>query len=261
MSKGKIMKKGILIVSFGSSYEDTRKKCIESIENLVIKEFPMHDVRRAFTSNMIIKKLKNRDKIHVDTPQEALKSMVDDGIEEIIVQPLHVIPGFEYDKVKSAVRLVEQNHKVKISLGVPLLFEEHHFDELIKSIIHNLPKFKKDEGIIMMGHGTEHHANACYSMLQSKISKIRPDVFIANVEGYPTLEDIMSDVIQYKHITLQPLMLVAGDHAINDMAGDEESFKTDLEKECINVTCVLKGLGELDAVRKIFVNRVDEMFS
>lgn len=253
------MKKGILIVSFGSSYEDTRKKCIESIENLVMEQFPTHDVRRAFTSNMIIKKLKTRDKIHVNTPQEALQSMVSDGMDEIIVQPLHIIPGFEYDKVKSAVLLVEQNHKVKISLGLPLLFEEHHYDELINSIIQNLPSCKENEGIIMMGHGTEHYANACYSMLQSKISKIRSDVFIANVEGYPMLEDIMSDVIHYKHLTLQPLMLVAGDHAINDMAGDEESFKTDLETECINVSCVLKGLGELDDVRKIFVNRVVEM--
>lgn len=254
------MKKGILVVSFGTSYEATRKKCIESIEKKIEESYSDYQVRRAFTSNMIIKKLKERDDIHVDTPLEALEKMVDSGMEEIYVQPLHIIPGYEYEKVRNAVIRMRHRTKVKISLGLPLLYEERHYDEVIDGLLNTLPEEKEHEGILLMGHGTEHFANACYSMLQNKIKDRRDDILLANVEGYPEIDHVIHKIENtYKKMTLIPLMMVAGDHAINDMAGEEDSYRTLLEEKHIQVNCLLKGLGEREEIQHIFVQRIAEM--
>lgn len=254
------MKKGIIVASFGTSYPETRKKCIESIENKITEKYPEYEVKRAFTSFRIIKKLKERDGIHIDTPSEALDKMIQSGIKEIHVQPLHIIPGFEYEKVKHAVIMANHKEGVKVTIGSPLLNQEEHYDQVIDALIKKLPKEKDSEAFIFMGHGTEHFANACYSMLQNKLSDIRNDIYIANVEGYPEIDHIVTKVAdKYKKITLLPLMLVAGDHAINDMAGeDEDSFKSILEEEGIEVTCILKGLGENEDIQNVFVSRIEE---
>ena len=253
------MKKGILVVSFGTSYKETREKCIESIENKIEKVYSGYTVKRAFTSNFIIKKLKERDGIHVDNPMEALEKMIELGIDEIHVQPLHIIPGIEYEKVKEAVILIKHKSNVKISIDSPLLNEENHYDEVIDALINRLPEQIKNEGILLMGHGTEHFANACYSMLQNKINDRRKDIFIANVEGYPEIDNIIKKITNnYAKILLMPLMIVAGDHANNDMAGDEDSYKTKLEDEGIEVSYILEGLGQNEMIQDIFINRIAE---
>lgn len=251
------MKKGIVVVSFGTSFESVRKKCIEPTEALIKEKYPECKVVRAFTSNMIIKKLKTRDGITIFTPGEAILSLVEEGISEIHVQPLHIIPGFEYEKVKKAVAIANHNKGIEVTLGEPLLYRENHYDELIGAMADRMPLEKDGHAIVFMGHGTEHFANACYIQIQAKFNDVRDDVFIANVEGYPELDHIIDKLTIYKHITLMPLMLVAGDHAINDMAGDEEdSFKSILESHGIEVTCLLEGLGENSKVREIFANRI-----
>lgn len=253
------MKKGILVASFGTSFPDVRKRCIESIEMAIAKAYPDHDVRRAFTSNMIIKKLKNRDNLHIDTPKEALNKMIADGVTEIHVQPLHVIPGFEYEKVQRAVRLANHQAGVKVSIGMPLLSKEHHYDEMVDAILNRLGDEKEGTGIVLMGHGTEHHANACYSMLQAKFNDRRSDIHIANVEGYPELDHIEERLEKYDNITLMPLMIVAGDHAMNDMAGDEEdSYKSVLNEAGKSVECILEGLGEMTMIQESFVKRIEK---
>jgi len=255
------MKKGILVVSFGTSYEETRKKCIESIENKITETFKDYTVRRAFTSNMIIKKMKSVYQMDVDTPELGLERMIQDGITDITVQPLHIIPGFEYEKIKSAV--AKANHKtgVQVKLGDPLLNTIENYHETIAALNTQMPSENEREAVLFMGHGTEHHANACYSLLQRLFDDQRKDVLIANVEGYPELDDIMPKIKgNYDKLTLMPLMLVAGDHSQNDMAGDDEdSFKSVIEAEGIKVECVLKGLGENDEIRDIFVRRIQEM--
>jgi len=254
------MEKGIIVVSFGTSYKETREKCIESIENQIRDTFKDHKVVRAFTSNFIIKKLKERDGIHVDTIHEAIEALKVDGIKEIYVQPLHVIPGFEYEKVQMAVKMANHDKETTVKLGMPLFNEEHDYDEVISAINESLPKTGDGEGVVLMGHGTEHFANACYSMLQAKYRDVRQNVHIANVEGYPELDHILDSLKQYKKITLMPLMIVAGDHAQNDMAGDEEdSFKSILEDEGIEVECILEGLGENKGIQKIFAGRVEAL--
>ncbi|MEA1974642.1 MAG: sirohydrochlorin cobaltochelatase [Bacillota bacterium] len=253
------MGKGILVVSFGTSYKETSKKCIESIENKIESVYVKYIVKRAFTSDFIIKKIKERDGICIDTPLEALEKMIVSGINEIHVQPLHIIPGFEYEKIKRAVVLVKHRHNVKITIGSPLLNREEHYDQVIEALINRLPNENDNEGIILMGHGTEHFSNACYSMLQNKINDKRKDILIANVEGYPEIENIMKKIKgKYLKILLMPLMIVAGDHANNDMAGDEDSYKTKLESQNIQVSYILEGLGQNEMIQDIFINRIAE---
>ncbi|MCK4257647.1 MAG: sirohydrochlorin cobaltochelatase [Halanaerobiales bacterium] len=254
------MKKGILVVSFGTSYEETRKRCIESIEEKVKETFKEYEVRRAFTSNMIIKKLKERDGLHIDTTMDALNRMVEDGFKEIIVQPLHIIPGLEYEKVKLAVAMIKHKKEINITLGHPLLYSIEDYHEVIEALEHQMPTRDHEHAVVLMGHGTEHFANACYSLLQRLFDDKKSHVFIGNVEGYPELKDLLPILKErdYKKLTLMPMMLVAGDHAQNDMAGDEEdSWKSVLESEGFEVECVLKGLGENELIGTTFVNRIN----
>jgi len=251
------MKKGIIVASFGTSFPDVREKAIETIENKIKASYSDYEVRRAFTSNMIIKKLKERDNLHIQTPHEAIQAMIDDGFECIHVQPLHVIHGFEYEKVQKAVKLAAHKKSVKLTLGLPLLSREEHYDEVIEILNHLTPK-KNNHAYILMGHGTEHHANASYAMLQMKFYDKRQDLFIANVEGYPELEHVIPRLKSFDHVSLMPFMIVAGDHAMNDMAGDEDSFKSELQALGKEVTCIIKGLGELEAIEDIFVKRIEE---
>lgn len=251
------MKKGILVVSFGTTYEEARKKSIENVEKTIQKAFPEYEVRRAFTSNIIIKRLKARDNLHIDQPLEALEKMVEEGICEIHVQPLHIIHGFEYEKVQKAVRVIQHRKDVKITIGKPLLSQESHYEEVIKAIE---PKLKAEEnhGYVLMGHGTKHHANACYSMLQAKLNDCRTDVHIANVEGYPELDHIMPRLEKYEKITVLPFMIVAGNHARNDMVDNEDSYKNQLQKLGKKVEAKIEGLGEIEAICQSFVNRIKE---
>ncbi|MBN2899044.1 MAG: sirohydrochlorin cobaltochelatase [Clostridia bacterium] len=256
------MKKGIIIVSFGTSYKETMEKCIESIERKVAERFNDYKVVRAFTSNFIIKKLKERDGIQVYTIEEAMAAMKAEGIDTIYVQPLHMIAGFEYEKVSHAVALARHDKNMTIHLGWPLLNEEVDYERLIEAIKIRLPKTSEREGVILMGHGTTHFANACYSMLQAKFFDVDKNIFIANVEGYPELEHVLDKIKGYEKLTLMPLMLVAGDHAQNDMAGDDEdSYKVILESEGKTVNCILEGLGENSAVQDIFLKRIGALIN
>ena len=253
------MKKGILVVSFGTSYEDTLKKNIERIENRIRDAFEPMTVRRAFTSNMIIKKLRNNG-VNILTTDEALAEMIADGFTEIIVQPLHVIPGFEYEKVQKAVARAKHNRMVTIKLGKPLLDGVETYRELIEAFSTEFEPEVFGKGYLLMGHGTDHFANAAYSLLQRLFDEKRSDIVIANVEGYPEIGDVIEHLKErFNHMSLVPLMMVAGDHAINDMAGDEEdSFKSVLNSEGISVTCILKGMGENPEIGELFVKRIIE---
>ena len=256
------MKKGILVVSFGTSYKKTMKECIESVEDKIKDVYSEYVVERAFTSNFIIEKLKKNDGIYINTPAEALEKMIANGINEIYIQPLHIIPGFEYDKVKKAASIIKHRIKVEISLGSPLLNEEENYDEMIDALLNRLPERDDNEAVILMGHGTEHFANACYSMLQNKINDREKNIFIANVEGYPKIDNIIEKIENnYSKVLLMPLMIVAGDHANNDMIGDEDSYRTLLEDKDIEVNYILEGLGQNKMIQDIFVKRIAEIIN
>lgn len=252
------MKKGILVVSFGTSYEETLKKNIEAIENKISSAFAPIEVRRAFTSNMIIAKLKREQDLHIDRPAEALDRMIAYGFTEIYVQPLHVIPGHEYEKVRQAVVRARHQKGITIHLGLPLLNNIEHYHEVADAFEIHFEAENETRAYVLMGHGTDHFANAAYSLLQRIFDEKRSDVFIANVEGYPELENIIESVIsEYSEVVLLPLMMVAGDHAMNDMASDEEdSYKSVFESHGVKATPVLVGMGENESIQNLFVERV-----
>lgn len=252
-------KKGILVVSFGTSYADTRKVTIEACENKIAENFPDYEVRRAFTSNIIIKVLKDRDKITVNTPKEALTKMQEEGFSEVVVQPLHIIPGEEYnEKILKTVDEFKDSFK-SLSVGRPILYGIEDYKDAVEALKVQLPELKANQAVVLMGHGTEHPANASYACLQSVIEDEGLNVIVGTVEGYPALSDVIKKLKarDIKEVTLMPYMVVAGDHASNDMAGDEEdSWKSILKKEGFVVNTYLHGLGENPEYQKLYVERV-----
>lgn len=255
------MKKGILVVSFGTTYEDTRKKCIESVENRIRDEFKDCDVRRAFTSQMVINILKKRDKLVIDNVAEALDKLKEDEFDEIYVQSLHIIPGHEYEKMQKQIADFKENSSIDIKVGKPLLSDDRDYERVVEAL--NIGKISDDEAVIFMGHGTDHVSDESYSILEEKLrEKNIENAYIATVEGSKTIMDIVPILKEknIKKIVLKPFMLVAGDHATNDMAGDEEdSWKSILLSEGFEVETYLNGLGENESVQEIFVSHLKDM--
>lgn len=254
-------KKALLVVSFGTSHADTREKTIGAIEKNIADAFLDYEVRRAFTSGMILKVLEKRDGIVVDNVAEAMNRLVGDGFEEVLVQPTHVIPGDEYDKMVADVMMFKDRLE-KISIGAPLLYNIEDYRKVVRAVMEQFPNLNKNDALVLMGHGTEHPINAAYAALDYQFKEMGyPNVFIGTVEGYPDVETVCRQVDAYQpeRLILMPLMVVAGDHAVNDMAGeDEDSWKTIFAEAGYEVSCVLKGLGEFQAIRDIYLEHIFE---
>ncbi len=249
--------KAILVVSFGTSYNDSRDKTIGAIEQAIEEEFSDYDVRRAFTSQIIIDKLKERDNLEIDNVTEALDRAVSDGIRTLIVQPTHLMDGYEYTDLKDEL----ENYSDKfdsIALADPLLTSDEDLKSVADVITSETSQY--DDGntaICFMGHGTDADSNEVYTRLQQVLTDGGHDTYyIGTVEAEPALEDVMSAVGEgsYTRVILEPLMVVAGDHANNDMAGDEEdSWKSQFEAAGYQVECVIRGLGEFEGIQDIYV--------
>ncbi len=250
-------KKQILVVSFGTSYHESREITIGAIENAIEKDFSDYTVRRAFTSQMIIDILAKRDNIKIDNVEQALERAVSEGVQTLIVQPTHLMNGYEY---RDMVHILEKyQHKFeKIALAEPLLTSHEDFQNVMGAMIKDTCQY--DDGqtaICFMGHGTEAASNQVYAKLQNMLkSNGYSHYFIATVEAAPTLEDIIPKIKKgsYRKVVLQPLMVVSGDHANHDMAGNEEGcWRAEFEKEGYEVECVLRGLGELERIQSIYI--------
>lgn len=263
------MKKAILVVSFGTTFADTRKKTIDIIEEKIRANFPEYEIRRAYTAHIIINRLKKRDNIHVDTPEEALQKLMDENYSEVIIQPLHIIPGLEYDYMKYVVSRFRHKHFFdKISIGRPALFFKEgrnapdDYEIFIDAMSGHL---NKEDTFLLMGHGTAHPANASYSCLQQVFrDKGYKNVYIGNVEGYPEIPVIINRLIEDKvdQVTLKPLMLVSGDHARNDMVGeDEDSWQNLLAAKGIKSQADMRSLGEISAFQDIYVQHVKDVIN
>lgn len=256
----------ILVVSFGTSYNDNRDLTIGAIETAIANAFPEYEVRRAFTSQIIIDKLKERDKLEIDNVEEALDRAAADGIKELIVQPTHLMDGYEYHDLASA--LTDYLEKFdKIILADPLLSKDADFEAVIKAITERTADYDNGKtAICFMGHGTEAESNAAYAKLQKMLTQDGyENYYIGTVEAEPSLDDVIAMLKEkgnYEKVMLQPLMVVAGDHANNDMAGeDEDSWKNILEKEGYEVSCVLEGLGQIETVQDIYVGHIQTAIS
>lgn len=250
------MKKAILVVSFGTSYNETRRKTIQACEIKIRESLEGYDFYRAFTSEMIINKLRKRDKMEIYNPSEVLEKLYKGGYEEVVVQSLHIICGEEYNKLKDMVE--EYKHKFKkICLGRPLLTYIDDYRETVQAVKQDLAQMDIDEAIVFMGHGTEHESHSAYPAIEYMFRDYGMNAYVGTVEGYPELKQVIKKLKQknVKTVDLIPFMLVAGDHAINDMASDEEdSWKTILEKEGFEVKVHLKGLGENSYIQEKFKN-------
>lgn len=254
-------KEAILVVSFGTSHNDSREKTIDQIEFDIKKAYPGYRIYRAFTSKVIIKILKYRDGINVYSVEEAIVQMKRDGVEKLIVQPTHILNGIENDRMIRDVNLYKEVfHSVKF--GAPLLNSTQDYREVIAAFVKELPIISSQEAIVCMGHGTEHNSNTCYAALDYMFKDYDCDnIYVATVEAYPKLNDIIKHLKKhnYKKIILIPFMVVSGNHANNDMAGDNaDSWKTVLEREGFEVMCILKGLGECKNIRRIFVDHIKD---
>lgn len=250
-------KQAILAVSFGTSHRETREKTIEAIEQQLRENFPAYELRRAFTSGMIMKVLKQRDSLHIDNVTEAMEKLAKDGFVKVVLQPTHILNGDEYDKmVSQAMAFQDRFHT--ISIGEPLLTGSRDYEMVCKGVMNHFSDLGEDEALVLMGHGTGHFADAAYSALDYRFKALGyKQVFVGTVEGYPELSDVLKQVRAYgpKKIILLPFMVVAGDHAVNDMASDsEDSWKSAFKKEGYEVECVLRGLGEFPEIRDIYMS-------
>lgn len=261
------MKKAILVVSFGTSYLEPLKNSIENVENKIRNQFKDYDVYRAFTSHMIIKKLEIVHGLIVEKPEELLERLYIEGYEEAIIQPLHIIPGEEFSYIKNIEVYFKDKFK-SIKVGRPIFYyqgieglpEDYSlFIKSIKGIIEG------EEAVVMMGHGTVHPSNAVYGALQSVLNdEGYKNVFVGTVKGYPNFTSVLNKIKKrgIKKVLLMPLMLVAGNHAINDMTSEKDnSWKSMLEAEGIEVKLWTKGLGEVDEFSQLYIDRVDDLIN
>lgn len=254
-------KEGILLVTFGSSYPEPQKT-YANIETEIKKAIPQTEVRWAYTSHIIRNILLTRDKMDIDSPEEALKKMVKEGYSKITIQSLHVIPGAEYSDLISTIETFKKaNTNVKISLGAPLMNTKEDMNNLADKLIEEFTTIKKNanEALVFMGHGTHHEANNRYAQFHNIISAKAPNFFVGTVEAKPDLNDVilLLEEAGIKIVNLTPLMSIAGDHANNDMAGTEpDSWKTILESKGYTVKIILKGLGDYNSIDSIWVKHL-----
>ncbi len=253
--------KEILIVSFGTSYSNSRHVTIGAIEDAIREAYPDYQVRRAFTAQIIIDKLKKEENIEIDNVKQALDRAVANGVKTLIVQPTHLMNGLEYNDLKKELDKYKDKFD-KIALGEPLLTSDEDFKQVIAAITNDTKEYLDGEtAICFMGHGTEADSNKVYATLQEKLKAAGyNDYFVGTVEATPTVDDVIAQVKEsgkYKRVILQPLMVVAGDHANNDMAGDEEgSWATKFKAAGFEVKPVLRGLGQIYDIQKIYLEHV-----
>ncbi len=251
------MKKALLLVGFGTTF-DSQIEVIDKIATKVADIYTDATIKKAFTSEMIISSLKSRD-LYIDNTKTALSSLIENGYDDITIQSLHIIPGFEYEKMLTATKEYQGSFN-SIKIGTPLLYSHDDvvaFAQILPSII----DVKEDEIAILMGHGTEHDANSVYTDIANELEKIGvKNILISTVEGSPDIYDTIKVLKEkpFKKVLLSPLMLVAGDHAHNDMASDESgSWKSLLIEQGYDVRVMLKGLGEYDDVIKMFLAHIE----
>ena len=270
----------LLVVSFGTSYNDSRVEDIKGIEDALQEAYPDWSVRRAFTAQIIINHIQARDEEKIDNMQQALDRAVENGVKNLVVQPTHLMHGAEYDEMKAAIDEYQDKFE-SIAIAEPLLGEVGEdqttvnedkeavaaviTDEAVKEAGYDSLDAAEADGtaFVFMGHGTSHKAAITYNQMQSQMDELGyKNVFVGTVEGKPedtSCEAVIDKVKEagYKKVILRPLMVVAGDHANNDMAGDEEdSWKSQFiaSGNFDSVDAQIAGLGRIDAVKQIYVD-------
>ena len=251
-------KDAVVVMSFGTTMKETRDKTINATVAEIQNALPGVKVVVAYTSHIIIDRIKAKEGVAVPTPEEALEQLKAEGYTRIALASLDIIPGMEYD-YKCGIYRNYRNQFKKMTMGLPLLFwqgqEEQRDDvsETVEAFATQFPDLAADEALLVMTHGTPHPSNAYYAVIQDRLNKLQKgNIHVYSVEGMPVLEHVIPVLKEegVKHVTLMPMMMVAGDHANNDMAV--------LQREGFTVTHYIHGMGENPAIRKIFVKRALE---
>ena len=250
-------KRELLAVSFGTSYPQTREKTIGAIEGALEAAFPEYTLRRAFTSRVVIRLAREREGLDIDSMDRALDRAAEEGVEELLIQPTHLLEGLEYRRL---VETVERRAREFSRLGVgrPLLTGQEDFLAVARALIRADASW--DDGrtaLVLMGHGTTASCNAVYPKLEAVLRTLGGGHwFVGTVEARPALGEILERVKagNYRRVLLRPLMIVAGDHANHDMAGEgEDSWRGAFARAGYEVHCRMEGLGELEEIRSLFV--------
>lgn len=260
--EAKAPKPVILVVSFGTSYNDSRHITIGAIEDAIREAYPDYDLRRAFTAQIIIDKLAERDGIVIDNFEQAMDKLVEEGVQKVIVQPTHLMAGYEYTDVLNSLQSNYADKFDAIVLGDPLLTSDEDYSEVVEAICDATAEY--DDGqtaICFMGHGTEADSNGDYAHLQQVLTDAgHTSYFVGTVEATPTFDDVVeaAQAAGFTKAVLRPLMVVAGDHANNDMTDteDPDSFASKFIAAGFEVECVVEGLGQLVAIDDIYVRHV-----
>lgn len=247
------MSHAILAASFGTSFLETREKNILAVEEALTKAFPDSRLYAAYTSGMVRRALEKKG-VSVPDVSKALDQMLADGVKTLTVVPTLLLLGEEYDRLCAVIEKRRGDFEA-VTIAKPLLASQEDMELVLKSVAEANPT-EPDEALVCMGHGTRQFTNTVYAALDY-LAKARglPHVFIGTVEAFPDLETVLAAVKQagYQKVLLTPLMLVAGDHATNDMAGDEEdSWRKAFENAGFSVRCTVRGLGELPEIRTLY---------
>lgn len=254
-----VSKKAILVISFGTSYDDTRNNTIGAIEEDIKKAYPNYEVRRAFTSKIILAKLKKRDDLQIANITQAMENLIKDKFETVICQPTYIMNGYEYYDMIKEINIFKDKFK-SLQFGTPLLTSTQDYYNMVDAVNKEIPKLDFDDALLLVGHGTKHFANSSYAALDYQFKDNgNKNIFVGTIENYPNLNTVLKQIkaLNFKKIYLMPLMIAAGEHAINDIAGDNPtSWKTIFENEGFEVKLILKGLGEYQSIRKIYIERI-----
>jgi len=251
-------KSAVLVVSFGTSFPETRKVTIEALEKQFADEFSGWDIKRAFTSSIIRKVIKKKEGVDILSPAEMLDQLAKDGYKNVIVQSTHISLGAEYNDMKKVAESKKSLFK-SLKIGKALLDTDEDYKNTAKALQSQFPAGT----VVMMGHGNEHHPeyNKTYTKLQKIFDDMKKPVHIGLVEGEPGVDHVIARLKKagVKEVTLMPFMVVAGDHANNDMASDEDdSWKTMLTKAGIKVNIYLHGIGENKEIRDLYIAHAKE---
>ena len=263
-------KDAIVVMTFGTTFKDTREKTIDATVKEIQAKHPNTKVVTAYTSHIIINRVKKNEGITYPTPEEALEQLKKEGYTRVALTSLDVIPGMEYNYDMGVYQNYKDQFK-KMTLGTPLMYWQGQEDqaddvaETIKAMATQFPKQGKQDAILIMAHGTPQVSNAYYSVIQAKLDEMGyKNVYIYTVEGWPSLDTVLPKLKKngIKHVTLMPIMMVAGDHANNDMAGSEpDSHKSILEKAGYKVDAYIHGIGENAAIRDLYAQRAEDAWN
>ena len=253
------MRKALVCVSFGTTVANGRVD-LSAVEQALQKSAPEYPFVRALTSRIIRKRLAARGETFDSLP-EALEKLLAAGCTQVAIQPTHLLYGYEYDKIKAEIEPYRQRFP-DFALGRPLLADTADL-QAVAQVLGQAYPLQPEEALILMGHGTEHFAGVVYAALQSAFAlQERKDIFVATVEGWPGLSEVLPHIAKagYRKVHLVPLLLVAGDHACHDMAGENpQSWKNQLEEAGFSVRCTLEGLGRLPGIQQLYCKKLKEI--